>query len=311
MRTRVASAYLFVVCMTASAASVCAEDAPRLKFREGETLRYLTTIDNQTHAVGMGRDVKMDVKYEMAFTWRVAGVDADGVAEIDQTTDRMRFVLTSPEMNFTFDSADKEHDVPADFEPALGPLLGTVGIALRQKVSPQGEILSIDFPEAWLKATGLDADWAKFAFERDKPLKRLGELGYTVLPNKALAVDETEEIDRKFAGPLSGEVVYVYKFTRQADEQADGHSLEKTAFALAFEEGAVQRMMAKRLDVSGSTLFDPERGVLVRLDFEQVMEANVAVESKIVTTKLTRLLKADEDPFAEKPEAEESDSPAK
>ena len=92
------------------AATAQAADAPRWKFKPGETLNYVIERSADGKMKLSGSDLA--IKFGMAFdtTWKCTEVAADGTATLDQTVDRIQVSMASPlagAKRFSLNSTDR------------------------------------------------------------------------------------------------------------------------------------------------------------------------------------------------------------
>ncbi|MBX9788233.1 MAG: hypothetical protein K2Y37_04915 [Pirellulales bacterium] len=293
-----------------------AEPAPlRVKFTKGQTLRYVMTINTSLNVTKDGNELNQSMANDTVFTWKVLDVAQDGLATIEQANERSRLAMKNPGLEIDLDTAnpadDKERKLPAELQAATRGLRNMVDKPIELTVNPRGEIEKIKFSKELLDAVGMTQEFMQFGFKRDKPLKRLGELGLIALPAKPLAVGEAEEetksVDSLIAG---GAVKYRFKYTRRPDERIAGRALAKVDYALDFDPASVKALGGTKYEVSGSIHVDPSQGVITGIDFRQVLGLNLGQatgglvengKNEQVLTRTTRLLAEGEDPFAEKP----------
>jgi hypothetical protein len=298
-----------------------AESAPlRVKFIKGQTLRYAMTIENKMQGSANGREFSQGMTNDTVFTWKVLNVSPEGMATIEQANERSRLAMKNPGLEIDLDTAkpadDKEGELPEELTAVTDGLRKMVGKPIELTVNPRGEIERINFSQELLDAIGMTQEFMQFGFNRDKPLKRLGELGLIELPAKPLGVGESTEEPRSVHSPLAGEDLrYVFKYTRQPAESVGGRELARVDYVVEFDTASLKAMGARKYEVNGRILLDEQKGVIVRIDFEQqfgldlgeAIEAAIGDDPGIVkgkneqtVTRTTRLLAADEDPFADK-----------
>ncbi|MGD9647655.1 MAG: hypothetical protein AB7U73_18215 [Pirellulales bacterium] len=284
------------------------EPAPlRVKFTKGQTLRYLMTLETRMHVTGEGRDITQTMVNDTIFTWKVLNVSPEGLATIEQANERSRLAMKNPGLEIDLDTAkpadDTEGELPEELTAVTDGLRKMVGKPIELTVNPRGEIETIHFSQELLDAIGMTQEFMQFGFKRDKPLKRLGELGLIALPAKPLAVGQSAEEAKSVHSPLAGEDLnYVFKYTRKPAQVVDRREVAHVDYALNFDPASVKAMGATKYELSGSVFVDQQPGTIVKIDARQMLVAGRGeIENEQTVTRTTRLLAEDEDPFAEKP----------
>ena len=298
-----------------------AEPAPlRVKFTTGQTLRYLMTTESKMQGSANGREFSQAMVSDMVLTWKVLRVSPNRLASIEQVTERSRLDMENPGMEIKLDTVkpadEKEKLLPKELQAVTNGIRNTIGKPIELTVNPRGEIDEISFSQEFLDALGMPKEFMEFGFKRDKPLKRRGELGLIELPAKALAVGQSSDEPRSLHNPVTDKnIEYVFKYTRKPPEKVGGREVARVDYVMEFDLESVQGLGAQQYGAAGKILLDEQAGVIVRIDYKQVMALELEQAAKATpggnladikgknvqtVTRTTRLLAADEDPFAEK-----------
>lgn len=118
-----------------------------LKFIEGETLRYrVTQTAKLAGEAGNGGAFVMRTEQATDLVWRVASVDEEGTAKIEQSVAAIRYKNSSPIGEVGFDSTMDEPPlgVAAMLAPSARAMLE---LPVTFTVSPAGEIGDVTVPE--------------------------------------------------------------------------------------------------------------------------------------------------------------------
>ncbi len=302
-------------------AALAAEAAPlRVKFTKGQNLRYLMTVAVDMQASTNGQDFSQIMSNDTILTWKVLSVKPDGVATIDQTNQRSRLDMKNPGVEIQFDTAkpkdDEEQERPEEFQAITDGMRNIVGKPIELTVNPRGEIDKIKYSQEFLDAIGMTQEFMDFGFNRDKPLKRRGELGLIELPAKALAVGQSSEEPRSLHNPVTDkDIKYTFKYTRKPAEKVGARDVARVDFVVEFDPESVKGLGAEKYEAEGKILLDEQAGVIVAIDYKQVMaiELDAGLKATLgsnptdlkgknvqTVTRTTRLLADGEDPFAEK-----------
>ena len=98
------------------------------------------------------QEIKTTLSQTIDRSWAVKEVGLDGVADLNQTIDRVRTKIASPIGVFEYDSDDKQ-EPQGPLAAGLVPFLkALVGAPFAVKMSPQGELSDVKVPEKLLQA---------------------------------------------------------------------------------------------------------------------------------------------------------------
>jgi len=302
-------------------AARAAETAPlRVKFTKGQILRYVMMVAVNMKGSANGQDFSQDMTNDTILTWKVLSVRPDGMATIEQTNERSRLDMKNPGIDIQFDTAqpadDKEREQPEELKAMTDGLRNIVGKPIELTVNPRGEIDNIKYSQEFLDALGMTQEFMDFGFNRDKPLKRRGELGLIELPAKALAVGQSSEEPRSLPNPVTDKVIkYTFKYTRKPADKIIAREVARVDYVVEFDPESVKGLGAQKYGAEGKILLDEQAGVIVGIDYKQVMaiELDAGLKATLgsnptdlkgknvqTVTRTTRLLADGEDPFVEK-----------
>jgi hypothetical protein len=122
---------LTLLVVTALAASASAQTAPRHRWQAGQVLVYKTA--HATQVIDIVEDAKVETKSQVNVTkrWRVADVDAQGVATLELSLLALRIEQTTPKgETLLFDSADPDKSDP-DLRKQMSQFVGPTLAVLR------------------------------------------------------------------------------------------------------------------------------------------------------------------------------------
>ena len=141
---------LAVLMAAAAATPAECETVLRWKLTPGETFRFVTQM-KMVAKVGDGPTAfttTSDQTIEMS--WAVKSIDADGVASVTQTFDRMRMKMTSPQgVIIDFDSATDGET--AGISKTLVPFLeAIVNKPISVRIDPRGDVSDVQVPQSML-----------------------------------------------------------------------------------------------------------------------------------------------------------------
>jgi hypothetical protein len=276
------SRWLAIALLLPMAGAAPAAEAPRWKFKQGESLNYVLerVADGQMKLAGNPIGIKMGMTFDT--TWKCTGVEADGSAQLEQTVDRVQISMASPL------SGDIKFDSSAGATPSgplgamLGPMInGLLGQPIKVKISPLGKVSDIQLPEK------LKAEFAKQAevgqnrraglgiggnaFSEDA-IKKLLEQAVLPLPEKAEdGVTWTQAFENVL--PMLGTEFAETTFSLGGEETVDGKKLtkidSKTELLFEPEENPRMEMEILEQESSSTAYFDNEAGHLVKSEGKQ------------------------------------------
>ncbi len=256
--------------------AVRAETPLRWKFKPGETLNYVLERSAEgkmklgTSELGLKSGLTFDT------TWKVASVDADGTANVEQTVDRIQVSMSSPLTGAV--NYDSSVDAPGTGAvwTLLGPLVnGMLGQTFKMRISPLGAVSDIQLPEKLIanfaeqkvgqnRQTGMGIGANPFS---EKGIKDLLTKTVLVLPEKA---DKDVTWTQSFANelPKLGTETSETTYSLAGDETLDGKKLVKISATteLMFEpvEVPLAELEITEQEAKADFYFDADLGRLIK-----------------------------------------------
>ncbi len=261
----------------------------RLKFNAGETIRYVIIQKMITTQKIEGMEIPMTATETIDMSWSVQSVDADKVASITQTIDRVRMKMESPQgIMIDYDSAsDEEPEGPAKMFASVFKAM--VNKPISMKVSPRGEVSDVHVPQAMIdgftKLPGMEKMGSLFSEDTMKEMSGIGEL-----PEKAVSKGDTWTDEKEISFPIFGKMHVKVSNRYLGTETRNGKPLEKIAITqqMDIKPGEEQPAIVFRIKehkASGTTYFDNVAGRFAEAQLKTKMEFEITVgEKKIQST---------------------------
>jgi hypothetical protein len=254
--------------VSANTAGRAAAEELRWKLSAGDVINYHQTQDMSMNVQAaanaesspMGQQA-MDVQRVVSMSWNVKGVDAAGIAEIEQKFHRIQLnmaVSGSEPSAYDTDSDEPAVGMAAMFAPAMEAM--TAG-SFRFKLSPLGEVSDVEFSEELKQVIANGPGGEAGAAEHFKSMVSQVAL---VLPERSLEAGDTWKTVNTASNPAGGvqtiETTYTYDGTREAD----GATLAVIKPSLNMEMGdnPMAEMKTKQQKTDGEVLFDVGAGRL-------------------------------------------------
>jgi hypothetical protein len=307
MRSRIVSS-CWISVLTAAAivqfgvASARADGAPRWKFKPGETLHYVLerAADGKMSLAGNEFGIQMGMTFDT--TWKCAGVNDDGTANVEQTIDRIQINMASPlSGEVKYDSAGSEKP-SGPVWTLLGPMVdGMLGQTFTLKVSPTGAVSDITLPAKLKQAfdkqvvgqnrqAGMGIGGNAF---NEKGIKELIEKAVLPLPETA---DKEVTWSQSFTNeiPFLGNEIAETTYSLKGDETVDGKQLVKIAAAteILFEPAESPRAELEITEQEGTATyyFDAEAGHMIKSEGKQRAVKELSGQQE-VTQDITETVK--------------------
>lgn len=314
---------LATLLLAAATAGGQAEDQIELKYvqlKPGE-VQYMHMVQDTVGTMeGMGPVAQtMAQKFETWMRMDCLGVDADGVATIRLTYDRVAMSMNMGPIKMAFDSAKKD-DPEAANNPIVAPFAGALsamaGLSFEARIDPQGKCLEVKGVSEAIEAMTKDMPggeqmaelFASFMSEESMKDNWAGAIWKT--PNSKVRIGEVWSDERRMPlGPM-GEQVIKIKYKLLGTEVYKGRSCAKIGGTLAMgmgtppegmkvPGGGQMKMQMTAQDGKSLILWDYARGRMMSskmsLPVEIVMEmANPKLEQPMkMTQKMTISLSAE------------------
>jgi hypothetical protein len=278
----------FVTVLLAAAAATPArcDTVLRWKLTPGETLRFVTQM-KMVAKVGNGpAPFTTTSNQTVEMSWVVMSLDADGVASVTQTFDRLRLKMTSPQgVMVDFDSATNGET--AGISKALVPFLESiVNKPISVKIDPRGEVSDVQVPQSMLD--GMKKVPGMGSFFSGETLGKLSGLG--TLPEEAISKNDVWTTEAGVDVPLFGKMKTQSKFRYLGSEIRDGRRLEKIGYTQQMvvtpaTEQSGNTMKVTDQSVSGTTYFDNVAGRVAESDVTSKMKIEVTTAGMTMKTE--------------------------
>jgi hypothetical protein len=274
------------------AAAPAAADAPRYKFKEGDTAKYVITergameMDLGLGAMKFVSDVKLDL------TWKVTKTGKDGKFTITQAVDRVRVDIDTPGGKIKYDSKGQPPD------DSLGKMAAEVfgvfpGNDMTLVLDPRGNVESLKYSAklaAALRKLPPQAAQAAVSLSEDSVRRMIGQC-VPVLPPKEFAKGDSWKsgLKAKFAGSVNFSLDN--KNTYEGEVTRGGRKLQKivtkSKLAVAADPAASGSIEVKSQDVGSTSYFDRAAGRFAEGSYSQKIEMEVKENGKTITIKGT------------------------
>ena len=255
----------------------------RWKFKPGETIRYVITLD-QTQKMQMGDKQPMPIAVAMtAITenvWKIESVDNEGVATITQTIDRMQMKMQGPQGVLV------DYNTASDNEPTgMAKMLAQMANAMVKKatmlrMNPRGEILEAKPPQGLLESVkklfpGAGSFGDFFTAEGMKKMQANMQM-----PEKPVTKGEIWTTKENLSLPaMFGSTLEVeHKYEYLGPENRDGIEMEKIGYGMMLKNSGPKESEAKPTEEKDSQPKAPEakRGDDTRTEAETPAEQKIA-----------------------------------
>lgn len=285
---------LVASCVAPACSSANAQEiALKWKFQPGLTVGVeVAQVMNMSMNIA-GNPIDVKSKTDQSLTWRVTSVDADGIATVESTIDRIRMESTQPNVGLIqYDSAatDEPTGPAAEIARGIKPL---IGVSFTQKMKPTGQIFEVVIPQAALAAMqqgamgqmGMSGDFIKDLSEKASPEFPANPL------KKGDSWSNTAET-KSPAGDMK--IVNTYTYTGLQPGTTNVHRIAvdmKMEISGAGPQGASIRVVKQ--NNKGMLLFDNSEGRLLKSELDQNMTLQIDVAGQSIQQQLTQLLKVD------------------
>jgi hypothetical protein len=286
VRGLILSALLPLV-LGASAAQ--AQTTLRWKFKQGDKLTYVTEQATNSKGSVMGMEFETTMSQTTDLTWMVKAVGSDGVAEINQTIDRIRMKMETPFGNFEYDSKENKQ-IEGPFGDVMGPILGAMaGAEVMMKMAPTGDVRDVKLPEKLAESLQNPA-LAQFGntFTEDglKQLVQSGAGSLGAFPEGRISKGETWERKFEMKMPPVGTMKVATTSTYAGPDTRDGTKVEKIELnmtqSVEIEPGGMFEIKISSQDNKGAAYFDNATGRLIAQEMKQKMKMEIEFMGNVI-----------------------------
>lgn len=285
--------------LTLSILSVCLQAQDDLKLRKPAAgdgaLAWKFTAD-QVLKMKMTQDVTMTMDIQgqemevlnnsvSEMTLTVNSVDADGVATVSNVIDRMVLVTEAPGMSVSIDTAsDEEYDaVAAQIADVIEPM---IGMAVTQKMAPQGKIFDVEVPDGMLDGAKGNPMMAQMFNE--EMIKQTTSKANLVFPEGELAMgDKWENEATMTLGSADVNTSTNYEYLGVADVDGTPLHVIRGVISMSFPDG-MQGMDVDIIDEDSTFLFyfDGNKGRLTKSELDQNVSMEIAAGPQTISQEV-------------------------
>lgn len=274
---------LLVALMMPLSLEATAEDGASLqwKFPAGRKLNIVMTQQMRNAQELGGQEMATDMSTTSYMTWEVAEVDESGVATINSTIDRMTMNMKSPQGEFEIDS-DAKQELTGMAKVVGETLIGMVGKPFGQTMNTRGQVLTVDFPAEFEKASmvmGKDA------------MEKLIKNASPTFPDKPIAVGETWDQETTTGMPNGlGEMRLQSTYTYQGTESVDGKMLDIIGIGMKVDfvtsDDSPASIEVTDQNTNGKMYFDSANGHTAMMKVEQKMAMTITMGAQKINQKI-------------------------
>ena len=267
-----------------SATLASAQTKLRWNLKKGDKFQVTTLQEMKMTATVQGMEIKTGMNIQIYSSWRVGSRGANGASQVTQTIDRVVMKMTSPVLNFKYDSADKEEPqgLAKQFSAAFGAILG---VGSDFKLSPEGEVSDAKINEEAVEALKKNPLTAQAAgmFSKEGLKQMIGQL-IAKFPKEGVKVGQTwtDTMNQDVAN--LGKMKVAVKYTYEGTEITKDGKLEKISFTMKTEIGELKGLGGAKIKIKikeqsgkGVVYFDNVRGRFDHSQLDQSMIMDVSL----------------------------------
>jgi hypothetical protein len=259
------------------------------KFKAGDTFRYAITQEMSQDVKSGTMPVKIDMKLVMDVAWALRAVDAEGVASLSQTIDRVRLQMNMPpSAKIDYDSAsDKQPEglgkaVPMMFQAMLNKPMSV-------KMTPQGKIVELTLPPEMITEMG-KSPMLKPMAKIFTPEGIQGLTGISGLPKEAIVPGKTWTDEAVIENPVFGKQKVVSSYSYIGPKTVDGKPVEEidALVTMSFAAGADQtaKISIKEQDTKRVVYFDNAAGRVSQTKTTTKTKMSIALGGQSIETDM-------------------------
>lgn len=254
----------------------------RWKYTEGERLTQTVVQETTMNMLVMDQVVSNKSRQTFSMEWLVKSVDDEGNGTVELRIGRIQLKIDMTGMSLEFDTAAEEK--PAGQAAMLADVLGKlVGIHYIVEMSPRGEVLSVELPEATKKAfqqiPGVEQMFGNLNADGIKQMMGQANL----LPAGPVAVGDTWRAEDEQDVPLFGRKKSSVDFTYEGTEEREEGTFDKISYEVhmnfgeAAPAGFPGKIEVRNEQFRGVIFFDRQKGRMhdSQMDFSMDMLMNI------------------------------------
>lgn len=219
-----------------------------------------------------GKKMGTDMSTTSFMTWEVESVDEiTGVATVKSEIDRMTMKMASPQGEFEIDS-DSDEKLEGMAKVVGENLIEMVGKPFGQTMDTRGQVLTVDFPEEFEKATMMMGKEA---------MEKLIKNASPMFPTEPISVDQswTQETTTPMPGGL-GTMLLVSTYTYKGPEMVENVELEVIDIDMQMtfktKEDSQATIEVTGQNTEGKMYFDAANGHTSSMKVEQSMTMDIS-----------------------------------
>jgi hypothetical protein len=280
-----------LVLLAAPSARALAEDVSlSWHFKPGETLHYVAKQEVAQNISSAAVSGKMNVGITIDLSWAVQSVDAQQVASLIQTIDRVQMTVDSPQ------GAMVQYDSSSGKEPEGGAKAAAAGFQalvkkpMQLKIDAQGKILEVKLPQDVLdairKSPAMDSLGKMFSEDGMKQL-----VGLSVLPKEPLVPGKSWNDESLYENPQAGKQKVKSTYTYVGPKTLEGKPVQQIDSVVSLELLPPEQQAAK-LDIkeqhgTGTLYFDAAAGRLLQSTTTMKLKMTVEFNGQSLTSDAT------------------------
>jgi Family of unknown function (DUF6263) len=264
-----------------------AQTTLRWKFQKGEKLGYVMNQKSVTKMNANNQIIEITTAQVIDTTWVVKDIKTDGLAEVTQSFDRVRFDMDMPGIKVAYDSKDgKLPEGPVG--QALGPVLKALaGAEITFNMNGRGEVTDVKVPEQVLTAIkGIQGAGAGGMFSEDGIKKTIMQ-STIALPQEPVSRGKNWHQKSEMPTPPIGVTSVDNSYTYQGIDSQGSGRLDRIDVSVDTEikpdKDAPVQVKLKSQDSKGMLLFDNEKGHLTETTLTQKLEMALTVMGMEIT----------------------------
>jgi hypothetical protein len=253
-----------------------AQTTLRWKFKEGERLDYVMDQKMVMKMNVNGMLIENSMSQVMDFVWDIKKVDSDGVAEMVQKIERIRFRMDTPVGPVEYDS--KEGKPP---EGPIGQVIAPIfdamaGSEFSMKMDSLGEVSDVKVPEKLLGALqGAPGAGQLGGIFSEDGLKHTMNQSAIALPKEPVSKGKTWNKKMELNAAPIGTMKIDNSFAYQGTDSRNGAKVEKIEVKVAQSieplPDAMIEVKIKEQESKGAVYFDNAVGRMTESEMKQKM----------------------------------------
>jgi hypothetical protein len=271
------------VLLSTVVSTAAADTTLRWKFAPGQKQTYAMTQKTSMKMELQGNPVKTSYTQTTDITWEVKAVDKDGIADMVQTIDRVRFEMMAPTGKVDVDTA-KESDAPGTPELMSKLFRSMAGSPFSMKMTPRGEVRDLTVPAKLVDAFK-NAGPAAQMVGSEESLKNLIGQSVVVFPEAGIAEGNTWQATRKLPMPF-GTMVMDTTYTLEPPTGPVANIGINVKAAIEPKEGSPLEIKVTSQDTKGHYRFDNAAGNLKSSEVNQKMSMKLMAQGQEIAQDL-------------------------